>query len=102
MKGATEIEQFVNAGMAAQTAVDELGHGAPAGKTESRTPRVWPLQVTSLCADVMESIAGLDDCRKTGALVATKKEMEDMAVDLDQVSRCAATLADNLRKAGGK
>jgi hypothetical protein len=65
-------------------------------------PRVWPKQVIAMCQETLNCLSTLRGCQKSGALMATHREIEDMASELDKVSKCAATLATDFREGGGK
>jgi len=77
----------------------EMPHEAPAGESRSEhAPRVWPKQVIAMCQETLNCLSTLRGCQKSGALVATRREIEDMASELDKVSRCAATLATDFKE----
>ncbi len=65
-------------------------------------PRIWHNQVIALCQEIMNTLSTLRFADQEGKVICSKLEREAMISELENVGKCAYTLAEDFKKGGDK
>lgn len=90
-----QLQNFVQSGQAAQSAVDEqIAKARPL----ERPVKIWPDTALGLLNSTLDVIATFRAAHRLHAIQCSQTERDTIADSLEQVGRCCYTLALDVRK----